>query len=220
MPYCSPSDLHSFGVPRGATPNPGRVLASAADDVCTLDQHGFETGDAVLFTPAGDGAMPGGLSAGVTYYAQRETEHTFRVRATAEGAAIAFDDAEDPLMVVAPVDRDSFIAWADRMIDDMVPGQAVPFDDTDLYPDGVPEIVRMTSAELAAGKWLATTGAASRSLAEIVDLAMKRLERWSKGLPIRGTPDASRQALSAAAPAPSATAPCYDPRGWRTYGGL
>lgn len=162
--------------------------------------------------------MPSGLVAGTTYYAELETESTFKVRATPGGSALTFSDATDPLMVIAPLDRASFIAWADRMIDDMVPGQAVPFDDASLYPAGVPEIIRMTSAELAAGKMLAQTGAASRSLADTVDLAQKRLARWAGGLPVRGTPDTSRQNIPAQAPGMLA-APC-DGRGWRRYGGL
>lgn len=215
MAYCSPSDLYAHGVPRGATPNPGRVLASAADDTCTLDVHGFETGDEILFRPAGAGEMPAGLTAGTTYYAQRESEHTFKVRATAEGAAISFTDADDPLTVIAPLNREAAIEWADRMIDDMSAGQVVPFDDTDLYPDGVPSIIRMTSAELAAGKLLAMSASAPRPLAEIVDAAVKRVERWAKGLPVRGTPDESRAQLAVAV-----TAPVCDPRGWRRHGGL
>jgi hypothetical protein len=215
MPYCSSSDLYAFGVPRGATPNPGRALASATGNVCVLDVHGFETGDAILFRPAGDGAMPTGLLAGVTYYAQNETEHTFRVRATAGGAALTFTDAEDPLVVIAPLNTAAAILWSDRMVDDMSAGQAVPFDDLTLYPAGVPEIVRMTSAELAAGKLLAVSGAASRSLAETVDAAVKRLERWSKGLPVRATPAESRANVAAVA-----VAPYVDRRGWSRFGGL
>lgn len=217
MPYCSPSDLYAFGVPRGATPNPGRVLAVAESSVCVLDVHGFETGDAILFRPAGDGALPPQLSEGVTYYAQAETEHTFAVRATPSGPALTFDDAEDPIMVIAPLNRDAAIEWADQVIDDMVPGQATPFDNAALYPEGVPSIVRMTSAELAAGKLLAMTGSASRSLAETVDAAQKRLTRWAQGLPVRGTPTASRVNSAASAPA---TAPVTDSRGWRRFGGL
>lgn len=215
MPYCSPADLHAHALPRGATPNPGRALASAVDSVCTLDQHGFATGDEILFRPTGDGAMPAGLALGTTYYAQYETEHTFRVRETAGGAAITFTDADDPIMVIAPLNRGAAIEWADRLLDDMIPGQAVPFDDVALYPEGVPPIIRMTSAELAAGKLLAMTGAASRPLADIVDAAIKRVERWAKGLPVRGTPAETRTNLAAVA-----TVPVYDSRGWRRYGGL
>jgi hypothetical protein len=137
------------------------------------------------------------------------------VRATAGGAAISFTDATDPLVVIAPLDKDAAIEYADRLIDDMVPGQAVPFDDATLYPDGVPAIIRMTSAELASVKLLSGSGAASRSLADVSDAAHKRLTRWAAGLPVRGTPDESRQNLAAVA-----VAPYEDRRGWSRYGGL
>jgi hypothetical protein len=223
VPYCSHSDLSAFGAPRGSTPNPGRPLHSALSNTLTLDEHGFETGDEVLFRPAGDGAMPTGLSSGVTYFAQYETPHTFRVRATAGGAALTFTDAEDPLVVIAPLNKDAAIEKASRIVDDMVPGQEVPFDDTTLYPDGVPAIIQITTAELASGILLAGTGSASRSLAEVLDAAGKRLERWAKGVPVRGTPDDSRYNQAAAAPASTSVtaATCVsDPRGWRRYGGL
>ncbi len=219
MAYCSPADLHSLGgVPRGATPNPGRHLASAVDDTCTLDVHGFETGDAIMLRAVGSGALPAGLSEGVTYYAQAESEHTFKLRATAEGTALSFTDADPddgPIMVIAPIDRAADIEWADRTIDEMVPGQAIPFDDTALYPDGVPQIIRITSAELAGWRGAARTGSASRSLAEVVKDAQLRLERWAKGLPVRRTPDASRQNLAAVA-----VATATDPKGWKEFGGL
>jgi hypothetical protein len=188
-----------------------------------LDQHGFETGDEILFTPAGDGAMPAGLSAGVTYYAQRNSEHVFAVRATAGGASITFTNAADPLVVVAPLNRAAAIEWADRLIDDMVPGQATPFDDVTLYPDGVPAIVKVTSAELAAAKLLSLVGSASRSIADVTDAAHKRLTRWAAGIPVRGTPDASRANQAAAAPAATSALLATtgsDPRGWRRWGAL
>lgn len=213
MPYCTPADLHAFGVPRGATPNPGRVLASAVNNTCTLDVHGFEMGDAISFRPAGDGDMPTGLVAGTTYYAQSEGEYSFKVRATPSGAAISFTDAEDPLMVLAPLDRASAIEYADRLIDDMSAGQAVPFDDVSLYPDGVPAIIKMTSAEIAAVKLLSITGSASRSLADVADAAAKRLARWAQGLPVRETPAETRAQVAAVA-----TAPYADIRGWSTFG--
>jgi hypothetical protein len=45
----------------------------------------------------------------------------------------------------------------------------------------------MTSAELAAWKILSLTGGASKPLSEMFDFAKKRLDRWSKGVQIRGT---------------------------------
>ena len=167
--------------------------------------------------------MPAGLSAGVTYYAERVSDHAFKVRATASGASITFTNATDPLVVVAPLNRAAAIEWAARLIDDMVPGQAVPFDDVTLYPDGVPAIVQFTCAELAAGKLLALVGSASRSLSEVLDGANKRLTRWAAGIPVRGTPDTSRANQAAAAPAATSALLATtgsDPRGWRRWGAL
>jgi hypothetical protein len=152
--------------------------------------------------------MPAGLSSGTTYYAERLTEHTFAVRATAGGSALTFTDAPDPVMVVAPLDVDSAIAWADALIDNMLPAHVVPI------TGDIPPIVKMSSAELAAGKLLAISGASSVSLSETIDAAMKRLERWGKGVPLRN-PDAP----AAAGLASPALASRTDSRGWRRYGG-
>ncbi len=212
MAYCSQNDLYAFGLPRGATPNPGRVLDSAeSPGVCSLDVHGFATGDAVFFRPAGDGAMPSGLSEGVTYYAEALTEHTFAVRDTPTGSAVVFSTAADPIMVTAPLAVDEAIAFAKEVIDDMVPSHA-PFAD-----DAVPAIVRMTAAEIAAAKLLGVSGAASVSLTAIIDAASKRLERWSKGATVRGAPDAPEQHTNRATVARS---PFRDRRGWGTFGGI
>lgn len=211
MPYCTASDLYAFGVPRGTTPNPGRVLQSAASNVFTLDVHGFGEGDAVLFQPAGGGDLPAGLAAGTTYYASPLTEHTFRVRSSAGGSLVTFTDAEDPIMVLSPLPIAESIAWADRMIDDWIPAHAVPID------SAVPEIVRMTSAELAAGKLLAVMGAASQSLSDTADRAQKRLERWGKGVPLPGPSESNPARTNLAA---VATAQAADTRGWRRFGGL
>ncbi len=208
MSYCNPSDLYSWGVPRGATPNPGRVLFSVLDDVCTLDVHGFVTGDEILFRPSGDGELPAELTPGVTFFVQLETEHTFKVRATAEGASISITDAEDPVLVIAPLPIAAAIEWADAIIDDALTAHAVPL-------DPVPPIVRMTAAELAAAKLLGTSGGSSKSLAETVDGALKRLERWRIGKPVEGA-DADTRENTASAAASTRT----DCRGWRTFGGL
>jgi hypothetical protein len=213
--YCQPSDLYSFGVPRGATPNPGRVLAALLDNVCTLDVHGFSTGDPIFFRPAGSGSLPAELSEGVTYYAESVSEHTFRVRATAGGAALTISDAEDPVVVASPLPISDAIAWASRIIDDHMPAHAMPIEDGAT----VPEIVRMTCAELAAGKLLAMTGSATASLSAVVDGALKRLDRWSKGVPLRDANAPERTNLAATAPATATTAHA-DRRGWSRYGGL
>lgn len=210
MSLCQPSDLYAFGVPRGATPNPGRVLASLADNICSLDVHGLDTGTAILFRAAGNGALPAELSEGVTFYAEALTEHTFRVRETVSGPAISITDSDDPIMVITPLPIAEAIAWAEQVIYDSLPAHAVPLAQT----DPVPALLKMTCAELAAGKLLAISGAASRSLSDTVDVALKRVERWGKGVPLRD-PDAPARTNLAAA-----SAPASDARGWKRYGGL
>lgn len=210
MPYCAPSDLYSFGVPRGATPNPGRVVASALSNVFTLDVHGFATGEPVLFAQAGAAALPAGLSLGTTYYALPLTEHTFQVSSTPGGSAVTFTDADEPLLVVSPLPVADAIAWAQEIINDSLPAHVVPISD-----DAVPAIVKMTCAELAAGKLLGLMGAMSTSLSDTVDRAQKRLARWAGGVPIRGA-EVPPPANNAAA----YVAPCHtDRRGWGRYGG-
>lgn len=211
MSLCQPADLFAFGVPRGATPNPGRCLAALVDSVAHLDVHGLDTGTPILFRAAGSGALPAELSEGVTYYAEAVTEHTFRVRAEPGGAALTLTDTDDPIMVVVPLPIAEAIAWAEQVIYDSLPAHAVPI----AQSAAVPQLLRMTCAELAAGKLLAISGAASRSLSETVDMALKRVERWGKGVPLRD-PDAPARTNLAA----SASSPPSDARGWRRYGGI
>ncbi len=210
MLYCSHADLHAFGIPRGATPNPGRTLADALDSVCYLDVHGFDDNDPVLLRPAGSGALPVELATGTTYYVLSLTEHTFQLRDAVDGAALTFTDAADAVIVIAPLPIADAIAWASRIIDDMLPAHIVPIDD-----DAVPDIVRMTAAELAAAKLLAVSGSATASLTATYDAAMKRLERWAKGVPIRGVNEPPPGNLAAVA-----VCPYSDRRGWRRWGGL
>jgi hypothetical protein len=210
MSLCQPSDLYAFGVPRGSTPNPGRVLSSLVASVCYLDVHGLDTGTAILFRAAGNGVLPAGLSESVTFYAEALTEHTFRVRATASGPALTIADAEDPIVVIVPLPVAEAIAWAEQVIYDSLPAHAVPL----AQSAAVPQLLRMTCAELAAGKLLAISGAASVSLSETVDAALKRVERWGKGVPLRD-PDAPARTNLAVASAPPS-----DSRGWKRYGGI
>jgi hypothetical protein len=186
------------------------VLASLVDGVCSLDVHGLDTGTAILFRAAGDGALPVELSEGTTYYAEALTEHTFRVRITAEGSAISITTATDPVMLIVPLPIVEAIAWAEQVIYDSLPAHAVPIAQT----DPVPTLLKMTCAELAAGKLLALSGSASRSLSDTVDAALKRVERWGRGIPLRD-PDAPARTNLAAA-----SAPASDSRGWKRYGGI
>jgi hypothetical protein len=185
-------------------------LASLVSGVCSLDVHGLDTGTAILFRAAGNGSLPTGLTEGVTYYAEALTEHTFRVRATPGGSAIVISTATDPVMLIVPLPIAEAIEWAEQVLYDSLPAHLVPL----AQGDAVPQLLRITCAELAAGKLLALSGAASRSLSETLDMALKRVERWGKGVPLRD-PDAPARTNLAAA-----SAPASDSRGWRRYGGI
>jgi hypothetical protein len=212
--YCAPADLYLFGLPRGAIQNPGRLAASvdASANSIALDVHGFDADDPVQFRAEAGGTLPTPLVAGVEYYADPLTDSTFRVAATPGGAAIDLTSVGSRVVVIAPLPILASIAWASRMIDDMLPAHVVPLEEP------LHELVRMTCAELAAGKLLARTGSASKSLGEMVDAARKRLERWAKGVPLRGNDTPPPANLAASGATTVASRP--DPLGWNRFGGL
>lgn len=209
MDYCAPADLYLFGLPRGALPNPGRLAAavSASTDSITLDGHGFSLNDVVSFRAEASGALPSPLVAGTEYYAIPRTESTFAVAATSGGSAVDFTTAGTRVVVTSPLPIASAIAWASALIDDMLPAHVVPL----VAP--IPELVKMTCAELAAGKLMTRSGTASKSLTEMVLSARKVLERWAKGVPLRNAEAQPRANLAV-----GVTAVARDIRGWRAFG--
>lgn len=214
MGYCNPSDLYDYGLPRGGVPNPGRLIASvsAASNAFELDVHGFENGDPVVLRAEAGGSLPAPLVEGTTYYAVPLTESTFSLSLTDGGSAVDLTSSGLNVIVVAPLPIAKAIDFASALIDDMIPAHAVPL--TAPYPP----IVVMTCAELAAAKLSGRAGGASVSLASAADAARKRLERWGKGIPIRGTnTEAQKSTLVSQYTAPVAT--FQDPTGYTRYGG-
>lgn len=210
-PYSTVADLYAYGLPRGALPNPARLAAAvlASSDVFTLDEHGFATDDPVSFRAEAGGSLPSPLVAGTTYYAIALTASTFKVAAAAAGAALDLTTDGTRVLVIAPVPVAQAIAWADRLIDQMVVGHVVPF------TTPVPDIIKHASAQLAAGKLLAMRGATSKSIGDLVADVQKLLARWGKGAPVR---DANATASANASAV--ATVPYADRRGWSRWGGI
>lgn len=208
--YCTVSDLYTYGLPRGGLPNPARLIyeVNTSTGTFSLDEHGFEAGDAVTFREdAIDGVMPGGIVEGVTYYASRVNDSLFRVSASPGGSPIIPLSEGRRVMVATSIPTEGAIQWASEIINDMLPAHIVPI------VGRVPEIVRMTAAELAIGKLMARQGAATDALSAIVANAQERLKRWGKGVPLRG-PDSPPRANLAA----SASRAFTDSRGWRNDG--
>jgi hypothetical protein len=150
-----------------------------------------------------------------TYYAIALDDNQFQVSATVGGPAIDLTTAGARVLVIARLPVAAAIEWASRVIDEMLPAHVVPLSEP------VPDIVRMTCAEIAAGKLAGRGGTTSKSLTEIVDAARKRLESWARGVPVRG-PNAPSTHTNQAAVATAATlsSACLDPMGWNRFGGL
>lgn len=203
--YCEPADLYAFGLPRGSIPHPGRLAGAVSISANTveLDVHGFAQNDLVSFRAEAGGALPAPLVVGTDYYVIPVTESTFQVATASGGVAVDLTTAGSRFVVIAPLPVAATIAAISSLIDDMLPGHVVPL--TAPYP----EIVRLTAAELVSQRL------GLRGGPEVVDTAFKRLARWAKGIPIRGT-----NAPTSAGLAVSAAAGYSDSRGWNTYGGI
>jgi len=212
--YCTPSDLYDHGIPRGSVPNPGRVAdgASPSTNSITLDVHGFDEGDTVLFRAEAGGSLPAPLLELVEYEAVPLTESTFSVRPAGGGSVIDFDDdyEEDGsrIVVIAPLPVSAAIAWASGLVDEMLVAHAVSL-------DPVPLTVRAVTAQLAAWKLQSRGGATTKSLLELQQQAQKLLEKWARGVPVKGSATTQRANLAAAA----VVAPTTDRRGWHRFGG-
>lgn len=208
--YCTAADLYTSGLPRGGLPNPGRLVAAvdASSNILTLDGHGFAADDELVFRAEDGGSLPGGISAGTTYYAKPLTDATFQVAATAVGAAIDLSSTGSSVVVVVQLPIESAIRWASAMVDSFLPAHLVPM--TAPYN----ELVVATAADLAVARLLAYTGQASTQIADKLAAAQKLLERWAKNFPIRGVNAPASAQLAVAGSSTSS-----DPRGWAPSGG-
>lgn len=207
-PYATQTDLYDFGLPRGALVNAGRLAqVDASLDAFILDAHGFSADDPVSFRADAGGTLPTPIVAHTTYYAIALAPGLFQVAAAAGGSALTIG-AGNNVIAIAELPVTQVIEWASRIVDDMLPSHIVPF-----AAGNVPDIVRMTVAELAAGKLLHRSGSASATIMAMVDDAQKRLARWAKGVPLRGVGNPSNLSVAAVATA-------TDPTGWKEHGGL
>lgn len=208
--YCAESDLYDYGLPRGSIPNPGRLVHSVdlTANAVLLGDHGFSTDQPVIFRAEAGGTLPSPLVTGTKYYAIRVDENRFQVSATLAGAALDLDGSAVRVLVIATLPVDASILWACAFIEDMLPAHVVPIDE-----DAVPQIIRQSAAELAASKLATYGGFSAPTLSAAIDTVTRKLERWAKGVPIRGVNAPKSAGLSARTAAP------VDSRGWGQYGG-
>lgn len=183
--YATRADLYAFGMPRGALANPGLLVGevSVSADSFELDGHGLVADEEVVFRVEAGGSLPAPLVAGTTYYAVPLSDSTFKVAASAGGAAIDLTSGGENIVVTVPLPVDRVLELYSRWVDDVCIAHGVPFEDP--YPIQVVSAV----AVLAAARLMWISGQRSITLQEL-ELAQKaQLDRWTKGVPLREKPN-------------------------------
>lgn len=179
--YATQADVYTYGLPRGALGNPGRIVDSmlAATSTVTLNEHGFSTNDAITFQVTQGGSLSSPLVVGTTYYVIYLTDSTFQVASAPGGGAITLTaDGVQPI-VQADLPFDEVLLFYSRFVDGFLPAHAVPL--LPPYPITVVAIV----ATLTAKRLQLLSGMRSGSMDEEEAGAAKQLERWSRGIPSR-----------------------------------
>jgi hypothetical protein len=179
--YCARSDVNKR-LPLGAITSPAGIVASclAGTDVITFDGHGLETDDAVTLRALEDGTLSAPLVAGTTYYAIRVTNATFKLSLTAAGAAIDITSDGVSMMVTREPLFDDVIEFYSRWADSFLPAHAAPLE-APIHP-----LVKGIVADLSAKRLLNIGGQDSEILNTAEIAAKAQLERFAKGIPLRG----------------------------------
>ena len=206
--YCSREDVNGW-LPAGEISGWSRLAATvlASDDAFTLAGHGLETDTAVTVRAVEGGSLPSPLAEGTTYYAIRLTSSRFKLSATAGGSAINLTTDGDSVVVAREPDYDSKIEFYSRWADAFLPAHLVPLE-APIHPT-----VKGIVAQLAAKALLNLDGKSSE-LVNAAELAAKaQLERFAKGLPLRGAAATASANLAVTGSGVSASTG-LDPRGW------
>jgi hypothetical protein len=202
MAYATRADVFKYSLARGALAGVSRLAESAlaSNDTFELADHGYATNDTVTLRAAEGGTLPAPLVAGTTYYVILVTDGTFKLAASAGGAAINLTTDGVDVYVSNDLPFDDVLEAYSRFVDGYLPAHLVPF--TAPYP----RLLTMIVAELAAKKLLAITGVDSAIVEKAEASAILQLQRWAAGLPVRDT--------SATSPANLAITSTVDSRGW------
>lgn len=212
--YTDRSDLYAYGLPRGSLGLQGRLAdsATASSDEIVLDGHGFSTNDPVLFSIADGGTMPMPITYGVTYYAIYVDDATFKVAATVDGSPIDLTVDAVALKVASPLPFDQVMEFYSRWVDSFCPEHIVPF------TAPVPALVKGIVAQLSATKLMQLAGHKADSVDQAELKCVAQMERWVKGITLRG--DATATKAANLAEIKTLVIGGFDPRGWGPGGTL
>jgi len=117
--------------------------------------------------------------AGTVYFVIRLTDSTFQLAATPGGAAIDLTVDGISMIVAKDLPFAKVLELYSRLVDSWSPAHLVPF--TEPYPT----VVVATVSELSARRIQLISGVHSESMTTIEEEAMKRIEQWGKGQPLR-----------------------------------
>lgn len=200
--YCELADVYALGLPAQAFTAAARPLdgVTIATGVLLLYGHGLSADSAVRFSiessslaGATAAALPGGLTAGVTYYAQpvADSSDTFKVSATAGGATINSFTSEPVGLWALVVDPRPRLLASIRDRGEYINARSIayrtPFVQVDgRWPDGLNGLnARMTARDclgitgaqnpLYAGAAKVVMDRAGEDMAVLVDASMGKL---------------------------------------------
>ena len=207
MSYCTQRDVGAW-IPLDSVQPPARLLAlvSPSTDTLSLSGHGLELDEPCTLRADAGGAMPGGLTAGTTYYAIPLTADTLKLAAAPGGAAVNITTTGTNVLLVVALPWDSWIEEESQKLECTLPAHAVP-----LSP--VPPIVRSYVSGMVALRALTRAGVQTDLVAQQLEFVRSDLREWRKGIPIAGFATASRSNLAI-----TASASDVDARGWAPLG--
>lgn len=197
--------MYRYGLARGTLGSTGREVASAlaTSDTFELDEHGFETGDQVLFRAIQGGALPGGVSAATPYYAIRITSETFKISTAPGGPPIDLTTDGSGVIVSTPLPFDEVLEAYSRFVDTCVPAHVAPF------KEPFPKLIVATVATLAAKRLQNLSGTTTNAMGQLEKEARDLLKGFEPGKPL-GDANATAPSNLAVVASTAET----DPRGW------
>ncbi len=203
--YCSRADVNRE-LPLGSITSPSGLVASsvASTNAITYDGHGLETNDQVTVRAAEGGTLSAPLAEGTVYFARRITNATFELALVADGSAIDLTTSGVEMIVIREPNYDATIEFYSRHADAFLPAHVVPLQ-APIHPTVKGIVARLTAKAL-----LNSDGKSSDAVNAAELAANAQLERFAKGIPLRGAAVTSSANLAVSMSMGTGT----DPRGY------
>jgi hypothetical protein len=180
--------FYAYGLRSELLVRSGRAAASIdpASNTIALPLHGAALNDEVSFSlPSSAGALPGGLSLGVTYYAIPVDGGAFKVSATSGGAAIDLTTAGTGPVLVSFSAEPRIRLEVSAASSEAAAALLVASDVVDPVPlEVVKTVCHLAAFEVAGSLGLLNPAQPTHDIELIkarYEAAQKRLDRWRNG---------------------------------------